>query len=107
MPGLWDQCRGLKADAKVKKCLVCGLTLVSWNVLLCRLDTGTSLVMARRLEGDASRRQQDGAFVASLLDSCDVEVGQVLVFPFCAEPKLTPQAGSEVFLCLVALTKRG
>ena len=33
--------------------------------------------MADRLERDASRREQDGAFVASLLDSCEIAVGQV------------------------------
>ena len=33
-------------------------------------------VMARRLERDPSRRQQDGAFVAALLESFDVAVDQ-------------------------------
>jgi len=34
-------------------------------------------IMARRLERNSFRRQQDGAFVASLLDSYEITVGQV------------------------------
>ena len=53
-----------------------GVNLCAPVLVLCALGKDRLFtIVARRLDRDASRREQDGAFVASLLNQCQLTVG--------------------------------